>query len=401
MGIKGLTQLLGDHAPRAIRQQDLKSFFGRKVAVDASMSIYQFLVAVRQGADNLTNSEGEITSHINGLFYRTVRLLELGIKPIYVFDGKPPPMKGGELAKRAEAKKSAEEAVKKATEEGNLEMVEKFSRRVNRVTPQMMASCKRLIRLMGVPVVEAPCEAEAQCAELCKAGRVYATASEDMDSLTFGSTKLLRQLWAGASSTAEKKGVRPTEFTLEVVLQDLGMSMTEFVDLCILCGCDYADRIRGVGVVKALALIREHKNLEKIIAVLRAGKGFVVPEEYPVETIRQLFYKPEVIPGADIELKWTKPDVEGLVKFMVEENQFDEAKVRTGIKRIEAAKKTSTQVRVDSFFKPTSAPNADALATKRAAAAAAKSKGKGKRGASSSVAKGKVSKKAKTTKAKK
>lgn len=362
------------------------------------MCIYQLLVAVRSGTDNLTNDDGNVTSHLSGLFYRTIRLLELGIKPVYVFDGKPPEMKGGELAKRAEVKKAAEEAAKKAQEDGDIELAEKFSRRVNRITPQMIDACKRLIRLMGVPVVEAPCEAEAQCAELVKHGLAYATASEDMDSLTFGTNKLIRQLYPGTAASASKKGVKPNEFTLQVALDDLNLSMAQFIDLCILCGCDYVDGIKGVGVVKALNLIRKHEDLEVIVEELRKEKAFNVPEEYPVQTLRDMFFKPEVTPAKDMSLKWVRPDEKALFKFMVEENQFDKTKMENGLKRLVASKKSTNQVRVDSFFKRVSAPNeAEKAAKRKAAALAAKaakaSKGKGKRAATPT--KGKASKKRK------
>jgi flap endonuclease-1 len=331
------------------------------------MSIYQFLVAVRTGADNLTNDAGEVTSHLNGLFYRTVRLLELGVKPAYVFDGKPPPMKGGELARRAEAKAANIAAAKKAEEDGDVEAAEKFSRRVNKVTPEMTAGCKTLLRLMGVPVVEAPCEAEAQCAELCKGGLVYATATEDMDALTFGTTRLLRQLWAGATTTAEKKGTKPREFTLAIALEELQMTMDQFVDLCILCGCDYTDGIAGVGPTTALKLIKTHGDLEATVAHLRAAPKSKVPDVFPVAQLREMFYSPEVTPAKDVSLKWRDPDVEGIVKFMCVENQFDEDKVRKGVKRMAASKNTSNQGRMDAFFKPKEAPNARDLAEKRAA----------------------------------
>lgn len=347
---------------------------------------------MRTGVDNLTNDDGMVTSHLNGLFYRTIRLIELGIKPVYVFDGKPPPMKAGELAKRAEAKKAAEDAAKKAEEEGNLEAAEKFARRVNRITPEMMHACKALVAAMGVPVVEAPCEAEAQCAELVKGGLAHATASEDMDSLTFGTTRLVRQLWNGTSSSAQKKGVKPTEFALDVILEDLNMTMNEFVDLCILCGCDYIDGIKGVGVVKALTLIRKYKDLEKAVAELRGDGKYEVPDPYPVERLREMFFNPEVTPAKDVELKWSKPDETAIKKIMVEQNQFDDAKISNGIKRLILARKATNQVRVDSFFKPKTAPNADALAAKRKAAALAAKK-KGKRGGG--VAKGKVMKRSK------
>lgn len=390
MGIKGLTKLLGDNAPRAINNQEVNSLFGRPIAIDASMCIYQLLVAVRTGQDNLLNAEGMVTSHLNGLFYRTIRLLELGIKPIYVFDGKPPAMKGAELAKRAAAKNAAEEAAKKAEEEGDLEMAQKFARRVNRITPEMMTACKRLVAAMGVPIVDAPCEAEAQCAELVKHGMAYATASEDMDSLTFGTNRLVRQMWLGTSAAGQKKGVKPTQFTLDVALEDLQMDMPQFVDLCILCGCDYVDAIKGVGTVTALSLIRKHGDLEKVVATLRREAKYDVPEHYPVDDLRDMFFKPDVTPAGDVVLKWAKPDEEAIKKIMINENQFDELKVGNGIKRLYGARKGTNQVRVDSFFKAKTAPNAQALADKRKRVAAEKKKTKGKKGG---VTKGKVAKK--------
>ncbi|KAI0560688.1 XPG/Rad2 endonuclease [Gracilaria domingensis] len=368
MGIKGLSKLIGDNAPRAVNPQTVDSLFGRKIAIDASMCIYQLLVAVRMGADNLTNDNGQVTSHLNGLFYRTIRLLELGVKPVFVFDGKPPSMKSGELTKRAEAKKAAVEAAKKAREEGDLEAAEKFSRRVNSLTPEIIQSCKRLVRAMGVPVVEAPCEAEAQCAELVKNGDLFATASEDMDSLTFGTHRLIRYLWAGTASTAAKKGIKPTEFSLEVVLQDLDLPMSQFIDLCILCGCDYVDGVKGVGVVKALNLIRKHQDLHKIVDALKKEKAYTVPDPYPVDALRKMFTEPDVTPAKDVQLKWKKPNVEIIKKIMVEENQFDATKIDNGIKRLHASKQKTGQVRVDSFFKRVTAPNEAERAAKRKAA---------------------------------
>lgn len=100
MGIKGLTALLSEHAPKAIVEHDIKTLFGRKVAIDASMSIYQFLIAVRQrDGEMLTNDAGETTSHLMGFFYRTIRIVENGIKPAYVFDGRPPELKSGVVSR--------------------------------------------------------------------------------------------------------------------------------------------------------------------------------------------------------------------------------------------------------------------------------------------------------------
>ena len=70
MGILGLSKLVADVAPHAIKENEIKNFFGRKVAVDASMSLYQFLIAVRSDGAQLTNADGETTSHLMGTFYR-------------------------------------------------------------------------------------------------------------------------------------------------------------------------------------------------------------------------------------------------------------------------------------------------------------------------------------------
>ena len=205
MGILGLSKLVADVAPSAIKENEIKNYFGRfvqhteqdcsgltsmccrKVAIDASMSLYQFLIAVRQeGGQQLTNESGETTSHLMGMFYRTIRMVDNGIKPVYVFDGKPPQMKAGELEKRKEKRDEAQAALDKAKEDGDMEEVDKQNRRLVKVTKDHVADVKVLLKHMGIPYVDAPCEAEAQCAELVKGGKVFAAGTEDMDALTFG-----------------------------------------------------------------------------------------------------------------------------------------------------------------------------------------------------------------------
>lgn len=171
-----------------MREVELKSLQGRKLGIDASMQIYQFMIAVRSGGPNqsatmLTNAEGETTSHIQGMFNRTIRFLTEGIKPAYIFDGKPPEFKSGELEKRREKRAKAQAELQKATEEGNVEEQEKQSKRLVRAGHKENEDCRRLLELMGVPVIMAPCEAEAQASALCKEGLVYATATEDVSLL--------------------------------------------------------------------------------------------------------------------------------------------------------------------------------------------------------------------------
>ena len=270
MGIKGLMPLIQEFAPGAVRElQGPEAYTGRIVAIDASMSLYQFLIAIRghgrEGgpATVLTNSEGEQTSHIQGMFNRTIKLLESGVKPVYVFDGRPPEAKDGELAKRQAKRKEAEEKLKKAQQEGNTEDIEKYSGMLTKVSRKDCEDVKSLLRMMGVPVVEAPCEAEAQCGELVKGGKAHAVGTEDMDALTFGATRQLRNL------TFTKKGKDSDKKILEIthsrVLEGLELTNAQFVDFCILCGCDYSGTIRGVGPKTALKLIKEHGSIEEIL----------------------------------------------------------------------------------------------------------------------------------------
>ncbi|KAI8818775.1 PIN domain-like protein [Fimicolochytrium jonesii] len=346
MGISGLTKVIGDHAPTAIRENEIKNYFGRKVAIDASMSIYQFLIAVRQqDGMQLTNEAGETTSHLMGIFYRTIRMVENGIKPVYVFDGKPPDLKADELKKRLEKRTEAEAKAEAATEAGDTENFDKFSRRTVKVTKEHNNECKKLLRLMGIPYIEAPCEAESQCAALAAAGKVFAAGSEDMDTLTFGSPILLRHL-----TFSEQRKMPIAEIHLDKALEGLQMTMDQFIDLCILLGCDYCDSIRGIGPHRAVALMKECGSLEAVLQKLDPKK-YPIPEDWPYQRARELFKKPDVIDPATIDLKWEVPDEQAIVDFMVTEKNFSEERVRTAVQKLTRLMKQETQGRLDNFFK--------------------------------------------------
>ncbi|KAG0184285.1 Elongation of fatty acids protein 2 [Apophysomyces sp. BC1034] len=244
-------------------------------------------------------------------------MVDHGIKPVYVFDGKPPTLKSGELAKRKARKEEAQAKMEEATEVGTTEDITRFNKRTVRVTQQHNDECKRLLKTMGIPYVEAPCEAEAQCAELARAGKVYAAASEDMDTLTFSSPILLRHL-----TFSEQRNLPIDEVHLDKALEGLEMDMKQFVDLCILCGCDYVESIRGIGPARAYSMIKEHKSIEEALPHLPERLRANVPENWKFEDARELFVKPDVLPGESIELKWELPDVEAVVEFMVKEKGF-------------------------------------------------------------------------------
>jgi len=349
----------------------------------------------------LTNADGETTSHIQGLFNRTIRFITEGIRPAYVFDGKPPQFKSHELVKRREKRQKAEEALKAAEESGNIEEQDKQNKRLVRAGTKENNDCKKLLRLMGVPVIEAPCEAEAQAAALAEAGKVYATATEDMDALTFRTPIQIRKMTFANASKAEVQ-----QISYAKAIEGLGITHEQFVDLCILLGCDYCDTIRGIGPKTALKLIREHKNIETILDVIDRDK-YVVPETYePMEArkrkmeedkkkaakeadtddeeddaakeekkedddeeelipvfveARRLFNQHEVLPSNEIELKWTECQPEPLKSFLVDDMGFNPDRVQSSIEKLQKAFKKSTkpQARMDMFFKVKANPEAD------------------------------------------
>ncbi|OWO97837.1 flap endonuclease [Marssonina coronariae] len=355
MGIKQLFSIIKEECPDAYKEGEIKNQFGRKVAIDAyiipppdfpgvnlRLQIHEHL--------QLSHRNGETTSHLMGMFYRTLRIVDNGIKPVYVFDGAPPKLKSGELAKRFQRKATATEGLEEAKETGTAEDVEKFSRRTVRVTREHNAECQRLLKCMGVPYIIAPTEAEAQCAVLARAGKVYAAASEDMDTLCFDSPVLLRHL-----TFSEQRKEPIQEIFLDKVLEGLSMDRTQFVDLCILLGCDYLDPIPKIGPNTALKLIREYGTLERFVAAVEAGKTkFSIPEDWPYKDARELFFKPDVRSAdhADCDFKWEAPDIDGLIKFLVEEKGFSEDRVRSGAARLQKNLKSSQQARLEGFFKP-------------------------------------------------
>jgi len=396
MGIKNLSKLLSEHAPDAIEEVPLSSLNGRKVAIDASMALYQFLIAVRQGGDSnpamvLTNAKGETTSHIQGLFNRTIRYMTEGIKPVYVFDGKPPELKQStELQKRREKREKAAADLKKAQEEENAEEIAKQSKRLVRVTEKEVQDSMKLLTLMGIPVVRAPCEAEAQAAKMCTEGVVYAVGTEDMDALTFKTPVLLRKMNFANASKSEI-----LTFKYQKVLDGLEISHDSFVDLCILLGCDYCDSIGKVGPKTAFKLIKDHGSIEEILKNIDRKK-YNVPNNWIPQEIhdrkkkekeenqstddedeegkekddskeeeeeivdepiyvqaRRLFNHHEV--HEKTELKWKPCQEEELTNYLVEEMGFNLERVKNNIEKLKKAYKTNikAQLRMDSFFKVT------------------------------------------------
>jgi len=228
---------------------------------------------------------------------------------------------------------------------------------------------------MGVAVVDAPSEAEASCAELVKQGKAHASATEDLDCLTFGTPVLIRNFFFGDS---QKRPI--LEVNLKTALEQLNCNMKEFIDFCILSGCDYCDTIRGVGVETAFKLIKQHGTIEKVVSELMDQDKFKVPEGFRYAAAREIFNTIEVV-DKDVDAKQGKFDAEGFTKYLVDDNQFDAQRVAKYVDRMNKAKGKATQQRLDSFFK-VSAPvvkdsdKFDPFAKKKRKAADPKAKGK-------------------------
>ena len=316
---------LGPLLPR--REVGLEELRGKRVAVDALNFLYQFLAIIRQrDGEPLRDSRGRITSHLSGLFYRTANLLEAEIYPIYVFDGKPPELKRGTLEERRVVRERAAEEWERALREGRLEEARRYAAQAARVEEQVVEDAKRLLGLMGLPFVQAPSEGEAQAAHLVRRGDAWAVASQDFDSLLFGSPVLVRNLaLTGRRKLPGKDAyveVRPEVVELEGALSELGLTREQLVDVGILVGTDFNEGVKGIGPKRALELVRKHGSLEGIPDV--RVEGF--------REIRRIFLEPEVTDG--YRLEWGQPDVEGIKEFLCGEHDFSEDRVQSGIQKL-------------------------------------------------------------------
>lgn len=343
MGINNLGKLIQQNVKKGYRERNLDYYINKRVAIDASMCIYQFLIAIRSEG-NVLGTEESTTSHIIGMFYRTIGIVESGIKPVFVFDGVPPQKKLNELQKRKERREKAESKLSEAKEIGKKEEVEMYEKRKVKITKEHVNDCKKVLDLLKVPYITAPSEAEAYCAFLNKIGRVDAVASEDMDALTFGAPLLLRNV---TSSKSKKLPIK--EFNLTDILKELKMNQSEFIDLCILLGCDFCSTIKGIGPKTALSLINKYRNLENIIE----NEKLTINEDFCFEDARLIFNElSKCEEEIEIEsIKWDEVNLEEIKEFLVNQHNFNEERVVKAVERYLSCKKKGKQGTLDIFLK--------------------------------------------------
>ncbi|MGI0007511.1 MAG: flap endonuclease-1 [Nitrosotalea sp.] len=326
---------------------NLESFTSKIVAIDAYNAIYQFLSIIR-GPDGLplTDYNGKITSHISGLFYRNINFLSLGIKPVYVFDGKPPSLKSAEIQRRKQVKKDATIKYEIAISEGNYADAKKYAQQTSVLRDDMVDESKKFLDLFGIPWIQAPSEGEATAAQLTVTGQAYASASQDFDSMLFGAKRLVRNFTNSGKRKLPNRNttieVEPEMIQLDKTLSSLGVTREQLVDIGILIGTDFnPDGFERIGPKTALKMIKDHGSLENVSQIQEKL------EEIDYKQIRDIFLNPKI---ADVsEIKFSDVDYAGVVNYLTKERSFSLDRVDTSLNRLKKALEKKSQ-NLDQWF---------------------------------------------------
>jgi len=314
---------------RAVTLDELR---GRVLAVDAHNALHQFLSLIRKpDGTPLTDSRGNVTSHLVGLMFRTTRLIhDYAIQPVFVFDGEPSPLKEGEITRRREARERAAREYREALEAGDYATA--FSKAVmtGRLTKPLIDDAKELLDLLGIPSLQAPGEGEAQAAHMARRGDVWASNSRDYDSVLFGAPRLVRYVTISGREFLPSRGVSrplvPEVIELDRLLSHSGITREQLVDLAILVGTDFNEGVRGIGPKTALRLVRRHGRLEDLPGGVRAR----LPPHY--EEVRRLFLEPRVTD--DYRVEWGRLREDELYRFLCDRRGFSPERVEVAARRM-------------------------------------------------------------------
>ncbi|HID71251.1 MAG TPA: flap endonuclease-1 [Thermoplasmata archaeon] len=322
---------MGVNLKRLLRHTNppLEHLSGKTIAVDAYNMIYQFLTSIRDRRGFLfTSQDGVVSSHLIGLFYRLVNLMEHGLKLVFVFDGKPVIEKTDTLAKRKELKEKAREEWVEALKRGDLETARSKAMQSARITPEIVESTKELLGHLKIPWVDAIEDGEAQASYMTMKGHCWAVASQDYDSLLFGCTRLVRNLSISRAriEKARKKG-EPQKSHIELIkaeeiLKKLGVTREQLVDMAILIGTDFNPGVKGIGPKTSYRLIYRYGSIDKFPRKIVTKYGVDIPQ---LEELRNIFLNPRV--HDDYKLKWEKPDLDALKEFLCEKHNFSKERV--------------------------------------------------------------------------
>ncbi len=332
---------ISDIVPR--HQTTFKDQANMTLAIDSYNILYQLLSNVRQyDGTPLMDSKGNVTSHIYGIFYRTVNLIENRIRPVYVFDGKPSPLKNRTLRERALLKEKAKIELENAIDRGE-ENLKQYYSRVNYITPQIVDDTKKLLDCMGVPYVDAPSEGEAQASYMAATGAANGVVSQDYDCLLFGAPRVIRNFAIYGKRKVPKKNiyrnVSPEYVSLDEVLRTNGISRDQLIYIGILVGTDFNNGIHGIGAKKALSLIKKYGTIHAVLTAI--GKDIE-----NLDSIIDLFRNP---PHVDADLKFSPPDAKCIENFMCEEHDFSPERIMVHIDTLMKNYSGTSQSSLDSF----------------------------------------------------
>ncbi len=321
----------------------LRALRGRRIAIDGNLELYQFLSIMRtRDGTPLQDSQGRITSHLNGLVFRTTRLIaDYDIRPVFVFDGPPPELKYEEIRRRRAAREKSQQEYQAAVVSGDTAKAWSKAVMTSRLTRPMVEEAKTLLGLLGIPCIQAPSEGEAQAAFLTQRGDVWATGSKDYDSLLFGAPRMVRFLAIGSTeflpSMGRTRAAPPEVLDLAENLEHLGLTREQLIDVAILVGTDFNQGVKGIGPRTAVRRIREWKSLDHAPAEVTAR----LPST--VDAIRQFFSNPPVSTEPIPAPKPAEPSA--LYRFLCEERGFARDRVERAIERLHRA--TGQQTTLD------------------------------------------------------
>jgi flap endonuclease-1 len=304
---------------------------GKQLAVDGNGELYQFLALIRlPDGTPLRDSQDRITSHLSGLFFRTTRLIaDFGMRLVFVFDGRPPQEKTAEITRRRAVRERYEAEAAAARRAGDFARAYSKSTMTSRLTPEMIADAKEVLRLMGLPVVQAPSEAEAQAAHMARRGDVWAAASKDYDALLFGAPLLVRFLTISGReflpAQRSSRPITPELIDLQQMLDALGITLAQLIDLGLLVGTDFHPGVKGIGPKKALALVKRHGAIEHMPSTVSGAFNA------DLDRLRQIYLEPDV--HEDYRVEFGPCDVDGVVHFLCDERAFGRDRVMAALAR--------------------------------------------------------------------
>lgn len=304
-----------------------------KISVDALNVLYQFLSIIRQrDGTPLKDSDGNVTSHLSGIFYRTTMLVENNIDPVYVFDGEMPDLKSTEAAERRKKRQEAEKEWEELKEEGKIDEAFSKAMQSSKVTGNMVDETRELLEAMGIQYVDAPSEGEAQAAHMTRKGSVDAVGSQDWDCLLFGASEMIKNLTSRKKRKTGKgssREISTQRIALDDVTSSLGISRKKLVWMGILIGTDFNPKgVKGLGPKRSLKTVKKHESFEDVMNDSKVEWT----HDNSAYKIRDFFMNP---PTKEADLGSGELDRSKVKEILVDRHEFSEDRVSSNLDDLE------------------------------------------------------------------